>query len=233
MRHIASATTVLALAGSALFAASTPEATVPQPPAYQAGARVCQLRMSDLRRGVEQQPGDAVLHNKLGVCLQQLGQPESARHEYKQAIKLNSRYAEAYNNLGSLEHADGSFKAAAKLYRKALKLKPGLAAAQKNLGSAYLAMDKIDDALAAYREAALLDPTVLQSAGQDFGVTGVDAATQLFLFAKVAAATGHVDDALLLLARAQGMGFNDLDRVRHDSDFRSVVKDARFATLDQ
>jgi tetratricopeptide (TPR) repeat protein len=233
MRHVASATAVLALAGSALFAAATPEITAPQPPATPVGARVCQLRMSDLRRGVDQQPGDAVLHNKLGVCLQQLGQPENARREYKQAIKLNAHYAEAYNNLGTLEHADGTFKAAAKLYRKALKLKPSLAAAQKNLGSAYLAMDKIDDALAAYREAARLDPTVLQSAGQDYGVTGVDAARQLYLFAKVAAATGHVDDALLLLARAQSMGFTDLARVRRDPDFRSVVKDARFATLDQ
>jgi Tetratricopeptide repeat len=186
---------------------------------------------AEFRHALEIQPRDASLHNKLGICYQQLHDAATARREYDRALQLNPGYAEVWNNIGTLEQSHERLKEAVSAYRRAIRIKPDLPTPWKNLGNAYLAQEKPEEAYEAYQEAFRLDPTILESEGLGIPAAGIDAATQSFQFAKLAAAHGRTDLALELLRRARDAGFRDFDRVRADPDFKAVVADPRFKAL--
>jgi Flp pilus assembly protein TadD len=185
----------------------------------------------EYRRALEVQPFDATVHNKLGICYQQLDDDALARREYERALELDPGYAEVWNNIGTLEHARKRFKQAVRAYKKAIEAKPGHANFWKNLGSAYLALRQEERAFEAYQEAFRLDPTILESQGPGIPAAGIDVGTQSFYLAKLLAANGQKDPALEFLRRAKEAGFRDWDRVRSDPAFRDVVADPRFEEL--
>jgi Flp pilus assembly protein TadD len=185
----------------------------------------------EYRLALEVQPFDATVHNKLGICYQQLRNDAMARREYDRALELDPRYAEVWNNIGTLEQARKRFKAAVRAYKKAIETKPGLATPWKNLGNAYLALGQAEKAFEAYQEAFRLDPTILESQGPGIPAAGIDPATQSFYLAKLLATNGQTDAAIEFLRRAKEAGFRDFDRVRSDPAFRAVVADPRFAEL--
>jgi tetratricopeptide (TPR) repeat protein len=187
--------------------------------------------VEEYRRALEVQPYDASVHNKLGICYQQLGNDAMARREYDRALELDPRYAEVWNNVGTLEQARKRFKPAVRAYKKAIETKPGLATPWKNLGNAYLALGQAEQAFEAYQEAFRLDPTILESQGPGIPAAGVDAATQAFYLAKLLATNGQTDAAIEFLRRAKDAGFHDFARVRSDPAFDAVVADPRFAEL--
>jgi tetratricopeptide (TPR) repeat protein len=184
------------------------------------------------QEGLAANPRDAVLHNKLGVCYLQTGDQKRARREFESAAKLDPKLAEAWNNLGALDHAARKYGRAVTRYQKAIELRPTYAVAFKNMGSAYLARNEVEKGLAAYGEALRLDPAVFDETGSPaIAVPGLDVGTKYFYLAKLSAASGNVDAALELLARARSAGFVEFDKVRRDPDFKAVVGDARFATV--
>ena len=185
----------------------------------------------EYRKALEVTPSDATVHNKLGICYQQLRNDAMARREYDRALQLDPGYAEVWNNIGTLEQAGKRFKPAVRAYKKAIETKPGLATPWKNLGNAYLALDQVQEAFEAYQEAFRLDPTVLESQGPGIPAAGIDAATQSYYLAKLLAANGQTDAAIEFLRRAKEAGFRDWARVRSDPDFRAVVQDPRFQEL--
>jgi Flp pilus assembly protein TadD len=179
----------------------------------------------EYRQALAVQPNDASVHNKLGICYQQLQNDAMARHEYDRALELNPAYAEAWNNIGTLEQSRKRFKPAVRAYKKSIELKPTLANPWKNLGQAYLALGQVPEAFEAWQEAFRLDPTIVESQGPGIPAAGVDAGTQNFYLAKLLAANGQKDRAIEFLRRAKEAGFHDFDRVRSDPDFRAVVAD--------
>jgi Flp pilus assembly protein TadD len=185
----------------------------------------------EYRRALEVQPFDATVHNKLGICYQQLNDDAMARREYERALALDPGYAEVWNNIGTLEHAGKRFKQAVRAYKKAIEAKPGHANFWKNLGSAYFALRQEDKAFEAYQEAFRLDPTILESQGPGIPAAGIDVGTQNFYLAKLLAANGQKDAALEFLRRAKEAGFHDWGRVRSDPAFGDVVADPRFQEL--
>jgi len=185
----------------------------------------------EYRKALEVQPNDASVHNRLGICYQQLRNDAAARQEYDRALALDPGYGEVWNNIGTLEQARKRFKAAVRAYKKAIETKPGLANSWKNLGSAYLAQGRVQEAFEAYQEAFRLDPTVLESQGPGIPAAGIDLATQGYYLAKILAANGQADSALDFLRRAKEAGFRDCARVRSDADFKAVVADPRFQEL--
>jgi tetratricopeptide (TPR) repeat protein len=187
--------------------------------------------VDEYQKALAVQPSDPSLHNKLGICFQQLQNEPMARREYARALEIDPRYAEAWNNLGTLEQSKRRWKPALRAYRKAIEVKPSLATPWKNLGNAYLALGQVQEAFEAYQEAFRLDPTVLESQGPGTPAMGIDAATQSFYLAKLLAANGQTQTAIDFLARAREAGFRDFDRVRKDPDFRAVVADPRFKEL--
>jgi tetratricopeptide (TPR) repeat protein len=185
----------------------------------------------EYRKALAVQPYDPTVHNKLGICYQQLHNDGMARREYDRALALDPGYAEVWNNIGTLEQARMRFRLAVRAYKKAIETKPGHATFWKNLGSTYLALGQVQEALEAYQEAFRLDPTILESQGPGIPAAGVDVAMQRFYLAKLLAANEQVDAAIEFLRRAREAGFRDFDRVRSDPDFRAVVADPRFAEL--
>jgi len=187
--------------------------------------------VEEYRRALQIQPRDAALHNKLGICYQQVDNYPMARQEYERALELNPGYAEVWNNIGTLEQSQRRLKDAVRAYRKAIHIKRELATPWKNLGNAYLALDRPEEAFEAYQEAFRIDPTILEAQGPGIPAVGVDAATQAFYYAKLLASRGRTEEALDFLRRARDAGFRDFARVRSDPDFQAVVADERFEAL--
>jgi len=182
-------------------------------------------------RALPLQRNDPVIHNKLGICYQNLGERMGAQAAYAKALQLDGGYAEAWNNLGTLDQMQQRFGKAVESYRKAISLKPGVANFWKNLGSGYLSQGRESEALEAYREAFRLDPTILERQPVAVDAAGVDAAAHSYLMAKVLAAAGQRDAALAYLRRARDAGFRDFAKVESDPDFRTLIADPRFAAL--
>jgi tetratricopeptide (TPR) repeat protein len=185
----------------------------------------------EYRKALAVQPYDPTVHNKLGICYQQLGKDDMARREYERALALDPGYAEVWNNIGTLEQARKRYKLAVRAYKKAIEAKRGHATFWKNLGNAYLSLNQDQEAFEAYQEAFRLDPTILESQGPGIPAAGVDPATQSFYLAKLLAANDQTDSSLEFLRRAKEAGFRDCDRVRSDPAFRTVVADPRFQEL--
>jgi Flp pilus assembly protein TadD len=185
----------------------------------------------EYKKALEVQPNDPSVHNKLGICYQQLKDDTEARREYDRALALDPGYAEVWNNIGTLEQARKRFKPAVRAYKKAIETKPGLATPWKNLGNAYLSLDNVQGAFEAYQEAFRLDPTILESQGPGIPGAGINAATQSFYLAKFLAANGQKDAAIEFLRRAKEAGFHDFARVASDPDFKAVVADPRYKEL--
>jgi Flp pilus assembly protein TadD len=183
------------------------------------------------RQALAVSPRDAGLHNKLGICHQRAGDLKSARREFKAALELRKDYAEAWNNLGAVEHARGKYKAAVSAYATAIKYKPSDAVIYRNLGAAWLARNDADKAVEAWAEAYRLDPASITAAPDGVTVTSLDARRHYRLLAKLVAARGDVERALVLLAKARDAGFHDFAALERDADFAAVVKDPRFAEL--
>lgn len=177
------------------------------------------------------QRNDPVIHNKLGICYQNLKDAAGARAAYLRALELDPRYAEAWNNLATLEQSARRFRQAVEAYKKAISVKPGVANFWKNLASAHLSLGRDAAAYEAYREAYRLDPTILERQPLAVEAAGVDTATQAYYLAKILAADGRKDAALAHLRLARDAGFRDFARVEADPDFRAVVADPRFDSL--
>jgi tetratricopeptide (TPR) repeat protein len=182
-------------------------------------------------RALPVQRNDPVIHNKLGICYQNLGERASAQAAYARALELDGGYAEAWNNLGTLDQMQQRFGKAVASYRKAISLKPGVANFWKNLGSGYLSQGRETEALEAYREAFRLDPNIFERQPVAVDAAGVNAVAHSYLMAKVLAASGQSDAALTYLRRARDAGFRDFAKVERDPDFRTLVTDPRFDAL--
>ena len=185
----------------------------------------------EYRKALVVTPNDPTVHNKLGICYQQLRNDAMARREYDRALQLDPGYAEVWNNIGTLEQSRKRFKPAVRAYKKAIEIKPGLATPWKNLGNAYLALGQVQEAFEAYQEAFRLDPTILESQGPGIPAAGIDAATQNYYLAKLLAGNGQKDSAIDFLRRAKEAGFRDFARVDSDPAFAAVVADPRFKAL--
>jgi serine/threonine protein kinase/tetratricopeptide (TPR) repeat protein len=92
----------------------------------------------------------------LGNALNRKGSLDEAVAAYKEAIRLKSGYAEAYNNLAISLDEKGLPDKAVAACKEAIRLKPGYAEAYLNLGAALLKKGSLDEAIAAYKKAIRL-----------------------------------------------------------------------------
>ncbi|MFA5340014.1 MAG: tetratricopeptide repeat protein [Candidatus Omnitrophota bacterium] len=77
---------------------------------------------------------------------------------YKEAIRLDPKYYEAYCNLGTAYYIVSKYVEAIKVLKKAIELEPKKSIAYINLGAAYEASGKYAEAIKALEEARKLDP---------------------------------------------------------------------------
>jgi tetratricopeptide (TPR) repeat protein len=182
-------------------------------------------------KAIREQPKDAALRNRLGMCYQNAGDPKRAAKAYKTAIRLRKDYSEAWNNLGTLEHSRNRYEEAIAAYTKATAFNPASSVTYRNLGAAWAALGDLPKAFAAWSEAYRIDPTLLDGHGISVPAGGLTAARQYYLFAKLFAARGQTDQALEFLTKAQALGFQDFAQVEGDQDFAGLVADPRYAAL--
>ncbi len=91
--------------------------------------------------------GDAITHYNLANILKKKGDGDGAERHYRDAVRLNPRYGEAFTNLGNLYRDRGDWAAARDLYKQAVKIRPSSRGARYGLAAIHVREGN-------YREAA-------------------------------------------------------------------------------
>jgi Flp pilus assembly protein TadD len=95
---------------------------------------------------------------EIGFCNGKLGNYIKAIEAYRQAIRIDSNYADTYNNLGVAYDSLGLYKDGIKAFKQAISIDPNDAVVYYNLGSAYNQLDLYKDAIEAFKQAIRIDP---------------------------------------------------------------------------
>lgn len=103
-------------------------------------------------------PSSPNTHNNLGDVYSRRGDLEKAALEFKKAIEINPRYADAYHNLANTYLVMGRFEEAINNYQKAIYLKPGLWQSYQDLGVVYFNLRKYDMAKENLLQAVKINP---------------------------------------------------------------------------
>ena len=99
-----------------------------------------------------------IAHNDLGNLLLGEGRRQDAIAQYREAARINPRYADARNNLAHLLFQDGHAAEAMEQYQEAVKIDPDSPPIRKSYGLDLFQMGKLDEAAAQFREALRVDP---------------------------------------------------------------------------
>ena len=78
-----------------------------------------------LEKVVEAVPGNAKLHNTLGIALSSSGRAEEAASQFNHALEIEPRYPSAHKNLALLDMSRKRFGAAGGHFERLLELMPG------------------------------------------------------------------------------------------------------------
>ena len=175
----------------------------------------------------------AAVWNKLGIAYQQLTDFDSARKSYKKAIRFQKDFPEPWNNLGTTYFLQGKPKKSTKYYQEAIKLNPASAPFHLNLGSAYFRRKKFDEAMVEYRAALELDPQILVTHSKSGTVMRAETpdARYYFYLAKIFASLGRNEEAIRYLRRAFEDGFQDIQKLGEDPDFKKISTDPTYVEL--
>jgi len=84
------------------------------------------------KNAIELIPGDAEIHNFLGISYHKMDAFDKAKTEFKIATELDSTYYEAYNNLGYMLFLQENYDDAAKAFEKSLAINPDYDPARLN-----------------------------------------------------------------------------------------------------
>jgi tetratricopeptide (TPR) repeat protein len=122
---------------------------------------------------LDDHPGFADVHNRVGLCLAMLDRPNEALTAFDQALVLNPSYAEAHLNRGIVltelarhQEAQGAFDEASRLDTRDGLAFPSsvgnqLAAGHGRLGDLYRVASRLDLAIEQYRAALEIRPRYL------------------------------------------------------------------------
>jgi tetratricopeptide (TPR) repeat protein len=102
--------------------------------------------------------GNNLIHNNLGIALQEAGKLDEAIPEFREAIRINPDHMPTHYNLAITYQAKGDFKAAIREYLAALRLNPAFADTHNNLGIALALNGDVELAIKEFREALRLNP---------------------------------------------------------------------------
>ena len=184
----------------------------------------------------EQAPKDsAAVWNKMGIAYHQMLQLDAALKRYRQAIRLDPKFAEAINNAGTIYYARKQYGKAVKYYKRAIKLEPNSASIYSNLGLACYARKKDKEAAAAFNTALRLDPEVFERHGRSGALVQEssveDRARYHFFQAKLYAKAGQDDRALLCIRKALEEGFKERKQLLQDPEFAHLRDLPQFKEL--
>ena len=101
---------------------------------------------------------DPMIWNGLGLAQASLGQIDEAISNYRQALKLNPNFADAFIDLAAALSAQGKYAEAVEMSETALRLRPNVAETHALLGAALLHLDRADESIFHNRKALELNP---------------------------------------------------------------------------
>ena len=101
---------------------------------------------------------EAFLFNVKGMAEIKLNYFEDSITSFKNAIKIDQNYIEAYNNLATTYINLGQFETAISYLKKAIIIKPNYANAYNNLASAQNDLGKYEDALESFNNLLKIEP---------------------------------------------------------------------------
>ena len=93
-----------------------------------------------------------------GQRLEQAGKGEEAIKAYREAIRLEPNYTEAYTQMGLAYANLNEFAEAVKAFQEVVRLQPQSGQAHGNLGAAYMKMGRFSEARDAFREGVRRHP---------------------------------------------------------------------------
>jgi tetratricopeptide (TPR) repeat protein len=187
-------------------------------------------------------PNNAGILNKIGICQILLRHLRDSKKTLEHALKVDHRYADAYNNLGVVYyetgvsyHSSSDFTKAIKLYNKAIAISDDYASYYNNRAAAYFAVKRYEQASLDYAAALKLDPDIFERTSRA-GVQAMlpspeDRARYEYVVAKLYAKMGVSDRSLHYLRKAMEDGYKDIKNVYKDNEFSALRKDPRFTEL--
>ena len=215
-----------------------PDATAADLEARAEQLRAVKLYLDALdyyRAALAKRPNSASLQNKIGITELMMQRYREAKKSFDQSVKLDRKFADAYNNRGVVLYEERKYGAAIKEYRRAIAIDGNSASFFSNLGAALFAKKEFDPAVQAYDHALVLDPDVFERTSRG-GVQAQlpspgDRARYDFLVAKLYAKMGYSDRSLEYLKKALEEGYKDFNNVYKDAEFAGLRKDKRFTEL--
>ncbi|HVM75124.1 MAG TPA: tetratricopeptide repeat protein [Candidatus Saccharimonadales bacterium] len=178
-----------------------------------------------------EQPKNAVYWNELGITLHNQGDLSGALKCYEKSAKLDKNYADAVNNSGTVYYERKKYAKAVRYYKKAIATKSDFAPFYLNLGYAYFGEKQYEDSIGSFRKALQIDPDAFEASRSRSGTVvqdrsiSADRAKFYFLLAKSFAQSGNVDRCVVYLRKAKDEGYQDMNAVKTDPDFASVLND--------
>lgn len=106
-----------------------------------------------LRKLVKKYPDDTFGHYQLGNVLFRQGKKEDAIKEYQQVIRLDSKYAIAYNAMGQVMASQEHWDDAINEYQKALKINNEYGEALTNMALSFFGKGNTQEAIASLEKA--------------------------------------------------------------------------------
>jgi len=115
------------------------------------------------RHAIEVTDGNWLAHNNLGTFLSGAGRYGEAREHYREALRIEPDYAEAWYNLGTLDIRAGDLDAALVNFRKALDFDADNPKFHNNYANVLFMGGETDRAAEHYRRALELDPAYAEA----------------------------------------------------------------------
>ena len=117
-----------------------------------------QQALSDSNLMLEKFPNSVILFNIAGISNAGLMQFDDAIDSYKNALKINPHFAEAYYNMGIAQKGAGDLEEAIESYKQALKIKPNYVEAYYNMGNLLKDKGDLEEAIESYKQALKIKP---------------------------------------------------------------------------
>jgi|TARA_B110000263_G_scaffold12354_1_gene10400 tetratricopeptide (TPR) repeat protein len=117
-----------------------------------------QQALSDSNLMLEKFPNSVILCNIAGISNAGLMQFDDAIDSYKNALKINPHFAEAYYNMGIAQKGAGDLEEAIESYKQALKIKPNYVEAYYNMGNLLKDKGDLEEAIESYKQALKIKP---------------------------------------------------------------------------
>jgi len=187
------------------------------------------------RAALAKKPNSASLLNKIGITELMMQRYREAKKSFDQSIKVDRKFADAYNNRGVVLYEERKYGAAVKEYRRAIAIDGTSASFFSNLGAALFSKKEFEPAVVAYQRAVELDPDVFERTSRA-GVQAQlpspgDRARYDYTVAKLYAKMGYSERSLEYLKKALEEGYKDFNNVYKDVEFAGLRKDKRFAEM--